>query len=51
MSTLVCEMAQQLQALAIKSEDLSSILGTHMVEGTNSYMLISDLHMRSMACT
>ena len=32
------EMAQQVKALATKSDDLSSISGTHIVEGENQLL-------------
>lgn len=44
------EMAQQVEALATKPENLSSISGTHMMEGANSFPQVThNLYMCIMA--
>jgi hypothetical protein len=37
-------MAQCVEALAVKSDDLSSVSGTHMVEGENQSTLVDFTH-------
>lgn len=44
------EMAQRVKALTSRPEHLNSTSRTHMVEGTSSQSLSSDLHMKC-TCT
>lgn len=46
-------MVQKIKALAVELDDLTSILGTHVVEGQrpSSQRFSSVLHMWTMACT
>lgn len=44
------EIAQGLQAFAIKPRDLSSILRNYMVEGTSSWQVSSENHTCAIAC-
>lgn len=41
-------MAQRVKVSTAKPDDLSSVTGTHMVEGTDSLKLVSELHMCTM---
>lgn len=44
---MASEIGQWLRVLAVKSDDRSSISGTHIVEGEN---LSSDFHIHGLAC-
>lgn len=44
-------MAQWVKTVAIKSDDLGVISGTHMVKRSKSQTLSSDLHAYTMAHT
>jgi hypothetical protein len=44
-------MKAQQKAFAKKPDDLSSVPGSHMVEGTTIHKLSSDLHTHTCKCT
>lgn len=51
-STGASKMAQRVKELAMKTDDLSSIIGAHVVEGekTESLKVSSDLHTCIVVC-
>lgn len=44
------EMAHLVKVFAVKLDDLGSIPGTHIIEGTSSIKLSPNIHMHAMAC-
>lgn len=46
-----CEMVEQVKVLADKPDDSSLIPMTHKMKADDSWMLFSDLHTWTVACT